>query len=96
MNHLPGFELIQRGLTDYAAGQVSPESCLLAIAWSRLQRGGLKMPTKTPDRFPEPEIQLYALLRTQPGDAYSRCNALLRRLISFEQSLEHQKAASLL
>lgn len=92
-DQLPGYELIQPGLADYAAGRVTAESCLLAIAWSRLQRGGLPMPLRTPDHFPEPEIQLYALLREQPGDAYSRYNALIRRLISFEQSLERQKTS---
>lgn len=93
IDRLPGGELIQRGLSDYAAGRVTPESCLLAVGWGRLQRGGLVLPVKSPLRFPEPEIQLYNLLRAEAGDAYSRYNSLLRRLISFEQSLEHQKAA---
>ncbi len=92
LDQLPGGELISRGLADYAKGHVTPESCLLAVGWSRLQRGGLLMPAKSPVSFPEPEMQLYALLRSEPGDAYSRYNALLRRLISFEQSLEQQKA----
>jgi len=93
IEHLPGGELIQRGLSDYAAGRVTQESCLLAVAWGRLQRGGLVLPVKSPSRFPEPEMQLYHLLRAEAGDAYSRYNSLLRRLISFEQSLEHRKAA---
>lgn len=92
LSQLPGGELIQRGLSDYSGGRVTPESCLLAIAWSRLQQGGLQMPIKTSQHFPEPEMQLYGLLREEAGDAYSRYNSLLRRLISFEQSLEHQKA----
>ena len=83
----PGCELIERGLADYAAGQVTPESCLLAVAWGRLQRYGLPLPARTPERFPEPELQLYELLQREGGDAYSRYNALLRRLISFEQTL---------
>ena len=84
---LPGCELIERGLADYAAGQVTPESCLLAVAWGRLERNGLPLPARTPERFPEPELQLYELLQREGGDAYSRYNALLRRLISFEQTL---------
>ncbi|WP_395750184.1 hypothetical protein [Prosthecobacter sp.] len=92
LDQLPGSELILRGLTDYAEGRVTKESCLLAVAWTRLQRGGLPMPARTPERFPEPEMQLYSILRSEPGDAYSRYNSLLRRLISFEQSLEHQKS----
>lgn len=94
LEHLPGGELIQRGLSDYAEGRVTPESCLLAIGWSRLQRGGLTMPAKSSWRFPEPEMQLYNLLRSESGDAYSRYNSLLRRFISFEQSLAQQKAST--
>lgn len=90
----PGAELIERGLADYTAGQVTPESCLLAVAWGRLQRNGLPLPTRTPERFPEPELQLYELLRREGGDAYGRYNSLLRRLISFEQSLARQHSRS--
>lgn len=89
----PGGELIERGLADYASGQITTESCLLAVAWGRLQRNGLPLPARSPERFPEPELQLYELLRREGGDAYSRYNSLLRRLISFEQSLERQNAA---
>lgn len=87
LTQLPGGELIERGLTDYAAGGITPEACLLAVAWGRLQRGGVPLPVRAPERFPEPELQLYALLQRDGGDAYARYNALLRRLISFEQSL---------
>jgi len=90
LEQLPGGELIRRGLAEYSSGRVTPESCLVAVAWSRLQRGGLPMPPKNPVCFPEPEMQLYSLLRSEQGDAYSRYNALLRRLISFEQSLAQQ------
>lgn len=90
---LPGGDLIHRGLSDYAEGRVTPEACLLAVGWSRLERGGLRMPVKSPLHFPQPEMQLYSILSGQGGDAYSRYNSLLRRLISFEQSLEHQKAS---
>jgi hypothetical protein len=38
----------------------------------------------------EPELELYRLLRREGGDAYSRYNALLRELISFEQALDHR------
>ncbi|MGV3660314.1 MAG: hypothetical protein ACO1TE_09010 [Prosthecobacter sp.] len=88
---LPGGDLIQRGLADYAEGRVTAESCLLAVGWSRLKRGGLPMPERAAERFAEPEMQLYRLLCTEAGDAYSRYNSLLRRLISFEQTLEQRK-----
>jgi len=35
-------------------------------------------------------LQLYRLLRQQGGDAYSRYNALLRELVSFESALDHR------
>jgi hypothetical protein len=38
----------------------------------------------------EPERELYRLLREQGGDAYSRYNALLRELVSFESALDHR------
>ncbi|WP_395747020.1 hypothetical protein [Prosthecobacter sp.] len=91
LDQLPGEDLIRRGLADYSEGRITPESCLLAVGWSRLQRSGLPMPVSSPARFPEPEMQLYALLCAEKGDAYSRYNALVRRLISFEQAMEKQK-----
>lgn len=90
LSQLPGGELAEKGLVDYAAGRVTPESCLLAIGWGRLTRAGLPMPGRRPELFPEPELQLYALLGREAGDAYGRYNALLRRFISFEQSLAHR------
>ncbi|MCX6930149.1 MAG: hypothetical protein NT154_44095 [Verrucomicrobia bacterium] len=38
----------------------------------------------------EPERQLYRLLRQEGGDAYSRYNALIRELVSFEQALDRR------
>ena len=92
LTQMPGGELAKQGLADYAAGRVTPEACLLAIGWGRLQRAGLPMPGRRPELFPEPELQLYALLGREAGDAYARYNALLRRFISFEQCLEQRPA----
>ncbi len=83
---LPGSELIIQGLADFSAHRLTPAACLIAIAQSRLTRCGLSIdPTY---QIPNAEHQLYALLGAEPGDTYSRYNALLRRLISFEQTLE--------
>ncbi len=54
--------------------------------------GGLPMPARATVSFPEPEMQWYNILRSEQGDACSRYNALLRRLLSFEQSPEQQKS----
>ena len=45
--------------------------------------------------FPEPERQLYRLLREEGGDAYSRYNALIRELVSFEQALDRRQSRKL-
>lgn len=88
LTQLPGGNLIFQGLADHAARRLTVEACLIAIARTRLGRAGLTIPPG--HDIPEPEHQLYALLEKEPGDAYSRYNALIRQLISFSQALEHQ------
>ena len=48
------------------------------------------MPQCLPGQFPEPELQLYELLKREGGDAYSRYNALVRELVSFENALDRR------
>jgi hypothetical protein len=48
------------------------------------------MPAYIPGQDVEPELELYDLLLLEGGDAYSRHNALLRELISFENALGHR------
>jgi hypothetical protein len=88
LTQLPGGDLIEKGIADFSAHQITKESCLIAIARSRLLRAGLGFDLTF--RIPDPEHQLYALLQAERGDAYSRYNSLLRRLISFSQALEQQ------
>ena len=45
--------------------------------------------------FPEPERQLYRLLRQEGGDAYSRYIALIRELVSFEEALDRRQTKNL-
>lgn len=87
---LPGSALVQQGLADCLAGRHTIAACLVAIARPRLSRAGLltEGSMSLPD---EPELQLYRLLRHQGGDAYSRYNALLRELISFESALDSRR-----
>jgi hypothetical protein len=86
---LPGERLVRDGLADFQSGRRSIPAFLAAIAGPRLRRLGLLPPTPS-QSWPEPELQLYRLLRQQGGDAYSRYNALLRELVSFEQALDHR------
>jgi hypothetical protein len=37
------------------------------------------------------ELELYRMLRQTGGDAYSRYNALLRQLVSFERALDRRR-----
>jgi hypothetical protein len=85
---LPGEPLVRQGLADLQAGQQTAPAWLVSIARSRLAKAGL-LDRSTP-AAPEPELQLYRLLRREGGDAYSRYNSLLRELISFEQALDRR------
>lgn len=82
---LPGENLVREGVADVTAGRCTTAACLVAIAGRRLVRAGI-MPRDASLEV-EPERQLYRQLLGQGGDAYSRYNALLRELISFEQAL---------
>jgi hypothetical protein len=85
---LPGEPLVRQGLADLQAGKPTAPAWLVSIARSRLGQAGL-LDGSTPSPA-EPELQLYRLLRREGGDAYSRYNALLRELISFEQALDRR------
>lgn len=90
----PGGQLIRQGITDLLAGRCTIPSCLVAISRTRLIQAGL-LPGSFPSaHLTEPESRLYRLLLDEGGDAYSRYNALLRELVSFEQAMD--RAQSLL
>lgn len=83
---LPGEALVREGLADCQAGRCTIAACLIGIARPRLTRAGL-IPAVV-SLVLEPERQLYRLLCQQGGDAYSRYNALMRELVSFESALD--------
>lgn len=83
---LPGGELVQEGLADLARGVESVAALLVSIGAPRLRRIGLPVPAQV---FPSPEHRLYELLAQSDSDsAHSRYNALIRRLVSFENTAE--------
>jgi hypothetical protein len=92
---LPGYDLVGRGLEDFAVGVTSVESLLVAIAAPRLaalhvleRRGAVAEA--------DAELRLYALLGEQGvADPYSRYNALLRQLSSFIHALERRRMGRL-
>ena len=83
---LPGGELVEKGLRDLEAGLETEESLLVSVGATRLRRAGVDVPERT---YPNPERRLYDLLAREDSDsAHSRYNALIRRLVSFESTLE--------
>jgi hypothetical protein len=83
---LPGGDLVQEGIGDLARGIESIPALLVSIGAPRLRRIGLPVPVT---KISSPEHRLYELLaESDPDSAHSRYNALLRRLVSFEDAAE--------
>lgn len=83
--HLPGGDLVAKGLEDLARSSVTVEALLVSIAAPRLQHSGVLVAAPLPDA----EHRLYERLASEDSDsAHSRYNALLRRLTAFESALE--------
>jgi len=77
---LPGGELVDVGLSDLAAGRVTPESLAVSLAAPRLCREGV--PVGAP--LDDPERRLFRRLSQSDGDlAHARYNAHLGQLVSF-------------
>ena len=87
---LPGGDLVRKGLADLAAGMESDESLLVAIGAPRLRTLGFDVP----ENVAQPEMRLYLrLAETDSDSAHSRYNALVRRLVSFENAAACQRSA---
>lgn len=83
---LPGGELVDKGLADLASKRETREALLVSIGALRLRAAGVPVPAST---LPDPERRLYELLALEDEDsAHSRYNALVRRLVSFEDAAE--------
>jgi hypothetical protein len=83
---LPGGDLVRQGLDDLARGIESVPALLVSIGAPRLQRIGLPLPAALLD---DPERRLYLHLAAEDSDsAHDRYNALVRRLVSFENAAE--------
>lgn len=82
---LPGGDVVAEGIDDLRQGRISTSSLLVSIGAPRLRRSGITVPNP----LEAPEKRLYALLYREYGDgAHSQYNALIRRLVSFERSVE--------
>lgn len=87
---LPGEALVRRGVADLRAGRRTTAACAVAVARGRLEQSGITWDPQPLSR--EPEFELYELLLGEGGDAYSRYNAILRELVSFENALDRRLA----
>ena len=87
---LPGEDLVRRGLADFAAGRCTIASCLVAMASPRLRRADL-IRGDPPFWQADAEHRVYQMLLQGGGDAFSRYNALLRELGSFENALDRRR-----
>jgi hypothetical protein len=84
-SHLPGGDLVAKGLQDIARSSETVEALLVSIAAPRLRGLGILVVAPLGDA----EHRLYERLAGEdPDSAHSRYNALLRRLTSFESALE--------
>lgn len=94
LRDLPGSELVERGLSDLQAGNLTPEGLLLAPATMRLRKLGVMVPESALD-IQEPEIALYHALgqrlANRSEDPYNRYNSWRRELDSFVSALEHRR-----
>src|ERR1700738_2548505 len=87
VSRFPGAELVLPGLRDLAAGRLTIAACLVSVARPTIEKSGLAERVLPLNYVSAPEQTLYKLLRQEGGDAYSRYNSLLRRLVSFERAL---------
>ena len=82
----PGGDLVQEGLADLGRGADTIPALLVSIGAPRLRRIGLPVPETV---LPSPEHRLYEILaESDPDSAHSRYNALVQRLVSFENAAE--------
>jgi hypothetical protein len=88
---LPGGALVDKGLQDFAAGRLTREACLIAIAAPRLRRERVPLPRPAPEwsrTVPDPFLRLYRLIEVEAGElAHARYKAYLEQITSFADAL---------
>lgn len=83
---IPGEEFVRDGLVDLKEGRETVSALLVAIGAPRLRQLGIDVPKHS---FTSPEHRLYAVLANEDSDsAHSRYNALIQRLVSYENSFK--------
>lgn len=88
LDRFPGSEIVATGLSDLAAGRRSVEAAAVEMAATRLREAGFEVPATAAGK--PASHRLYEALVAEHGDAaHSRYNAIVRRLVSFVQAVEH-------
>jgi hypothetical protein len=90
MDTLPGWELVDAGIRDLAAGRETTAGELVRSVSKRLSELGLVPRTLTDHRRPD---RLYELIADEVGPraAHARYNALRRRMTSFLRAAGHAR-----
>lgn len=86
-SQLPGGDLIQQGIIDSQANRQTIFSCLVQIGFPTLSKMQILPCEIQQSKQEDAELILYRILKSEVGDAYSRYNALMRKLISFERAI---------
>lgn len=90
--HLPGSDLVSKGIDDLEQGRGTQEAFLVALAATRLNDLGVSVPERA-FLTGRPDIALYEAV-CEAGGGHSQYNALLRRLTSFIQAYTKVSALS--
>ena len=86
--HLPGGDILEKGLRDLHSEIHSEESLLVRIAAPRLSQYGVDIPLRPPIADIDLEHALYDLLYKMYGkQAYSRYNSLLDKIVSLQNAM---------
>jgi hypothetical protein len=88
---LPGADLVRKGIADAQAAVDTREAALVQMAHAKLASQGFAVPAPS---YPEPAgHRLYDLLSDDDrATAHSTYNALVGRLTSFLDALDHASA----
>jgi hypothetical protein len=88
LSHLPGADLVIDGLEDLSHDKETIPALLVMIGSPRLRRSNIVVPVSDEEAL-NADHRLYRLLEKEHGNAaHSQYNALIRRLVSFERSLD--------
>lgn len=94
ISRLPGAELVLLGLEGIVANKLTIAARPVSIARPCIEKSGVTVGLPSLHYVVEPERALYLLFCQERGDAYSRYNSLLRRLVSSERALRRAVSQS--